>query len=69
MILQAPPQEYDLIFEIERNREIEAEDLLNRKKQQDLEISGNERLILSSPNGTRYQITVSNTGTLTTTAI
>ena len=53
MILQAPPQEYDLIFEIERNREIEAEDLLNRKKQQDVEISGNERLILSSPNGTR----------------
>tara|TARA_B000000532_G_scaffold168763_1_gene136435 strand:+ start:674 stop:883 length:210 start_codon:yes stop_codon:yes gene_type:complete len=69
MILQAPPQEYDLIFEIERNREIEAEDLLNRKKQQDVEISGNERLILSSPNGTRYQITVSNSGTLTATAI
>ncbi len=69
MILQAPPQEYDLIFEIERNREIEAEDLLNRKKQQDVEISGNERLILSSPNGTRYQITVSNSGILTATAI
>tara|TARA_B100002052_G_C15850669_1_gene584877 strand:+ start:973 stop:1182 length:210 start_codon:yes stop_codon:yes gene_type:complete len=69
MILQAPPQEYDLIFEIERNREIEAEDLLNRKKQQDVEISGNERLILSSPNGTRFQITVSNSGTLTATAI
>tara|TARA_Y100000004_G_scaffold39382_1_gene42366 strand:- start:7486 stop:7695 length:210 start_codon:yes stop_codon:yes gene_type:complete len=69
MILQPPPENYDLIFEIERNRELESQDALNRKKQQDLEIVSNERLILSSPNGTRYQITVSNSGTLTAVAI
>lgn len=69
MILQPPPQIYDSSYENEKNRTLEAEDLLNRKKRQDLEIVSNERLILSSPNGTRYQITVSNSGTLTATAI
>ncbi len=69
MILQQPPTDYDANYEIERNRNIESEDLLNRKKQQDIEIAGDENLILSSPNGTRFKITVSNTGTLTTTAI
>ena len=49
MILQQPPTDYDANYEIERNRNIESEDLLNRKKQQDIEIAGDENLILSSP--------------------
>ena len=69
MILQQPPKDYDTEFEIERNRNIEFEDLLNRKKQQDVEITKDERLILSSPNGTRYSLTVSNSGVLSATAI
>tara|TARA_S200000501_G_scaffold84281_2_gene76850 strand:- start:7736 stop:7945 length:210 start_codon:yes stop_codon:yes gene_type:complete len=69
MILQPPPENYDTIFEIERNRELESQDALNRKKQQDLEIVSNERLILSSPNGTRYSLTVDNSGVLSATAI
>ena len=69
MILQPPPQIYDASHENEKNRTLEAEDLLNRKKRQDLEIVSNERLILSSPNGTRYQITVSNSGTLSAVAV
>ena len=69
MILQQPPKNYDAEFEIERNRNIESEDLLNRKKQQDVEITKDERLILSSPNGTRYSLTVSNSGVLSATAI
>ena len=69
MIIQPSPEIYDASYENEKNRTLEAEDLLNRKKRQDLEIVSNERLILSSPNGTRYKISVSNSGTLTATAI
>jgi len=67
--LQPPPLDYDATIEIERNREIESADLLNRKKRQDLEISSSERLILSSPNGSRFSLTVSNSGVLSATAL
>ena len=53
MNLQQPTSTYDQSYEIERNRNLIFEDSLNRKKLQDIEIVGNERLILSSPNGTR----------------
>ena len=46
---------------------IERDDLQNFKRNQDVEIR--TRLILASPNGTRYQITVSNLGVLTATAL
>ena len=69
MILQPPSQNYDPTFEIERNRELESQDALNRKKQQDVEIAKDERLILSSPNGTRYKISVDNSGVLSAIAI
>lgn len=69
MNLQPPPLDYDATIEIERNREIESADLLNRKKRQDLEISSSERLILSSPNGSRFSLTVSNSGVLSATAL
>ena len=46
---------------------IEREDLINFKRNQDVEIR--TRLILASPNGTRYQVTVSNLGILTVTAL
>ena len=62
MNLQQPPSNYDQNFETERNRNLVFEDSLNRKKLQDIEIVGNERLILSSPDGTRYSLTVTNAG-------
>ena len=62
MNLQQPPESYDQQYEIERNRNIEFENSLNRKKLRDLEISGSERLILTSPDGTRYYIRVTNAG-------
>lgn len=46
---------------------IEREDLNSFKRNQDVEIR--TRLILASPNGTRYQVTVSNLGILTVTAL
>lgn len=69
MRLPAAPAVYDARFEAQRNLTLEQADLQNRKKNQDLEIAGAERLILSSPNGTRYSITVTNAGALQATAI
>lgn len=69
MRLPAAPAVYDTRFEAQRNLTLEQADLQNRKKNQDLEIAGAERLILSSPNGTRYSITVTNAGVLQATAI
>jgi hypothetical protein len=46
---------------------IEREDLINFKRNQDVEIR--TRLILASPNGTRYQVTVSNAGAIVVTAL
>lgn len=58
----------------EAYRQIEAADVLNHKKGQDVEVNGGNatrkaRLILVSPNGTRWSITVGNTGTLSSTSI
>ena len=69
MILQQPTSTYDQSYEIERNRNLIFEDSLNRKKLQDIEIVGNERLILSSPNGTRYSLTITNAGVFQVVAI
>ena len=46
---------------------IERDDRQNFKRNQDVEIR--TRLILASPNGTRYQITVSNAGAIVVTAL
>lgn len=60
---------YDVRAENQRNLILEQSDLQNRKKNQDLIIAGTERLILSSPDGTKWKITVSNLGVLAATAI
>ena len=49
-------------------RQIEQADQLNHKRNRDVEI-GVARLILTSPNGTRYSVTVSNAGALSAVAI
>lgn len=69
MRLPVPSNTYDARSEMQRNLLLEQSDYQNRKKNQDLEIAGAERLILSSPNGTRYSITVTNAGVLQATAI
>lgn len=52
-------------FMRESFRILERMDGNNFKKNQDLEI-GQNRVILMSPNGTRYALVVSNTGALST---
>jgi len=64
MILPNSPNAYDQGVESQRNLQLEQADDMNRKKNQDIELR-NDRLILQSPNGTRYKLSVDNTGNLT----
>jgi hypothetical protein len=61
MRLPKPPPAYSQSVDGQRNLVLERADNLNHKKNRDVEI-GDGRLILKSPNGTRYQITVSDAG-------
>jgi hypothetical protein len=54
--------------EIERNRQIEQADALNHKRNADIEV-GQGRLILTSPNGSRWSVEVDNAGAISATAI
>jgi hypothetical protein len=68
MILPEAQRAYDFVQENQRNNLIEQADNLNRKKNQDVELR-NERLILQSPDGTRFSITVANNGTISATSL
>ena len=68
MRLPSPPNEYAVTNEAQRNLVIEQADNLNHKKNRDIEV-GDGRLILKSPNGTRYQITVSDAGVVGASAV
>ena len=68
MKVPAPPQTYTPVAEAQRNFLLENADRLNRKTNADVEISSS-RLILTSPNGTRYSVVVSNAGALSATAL
>ncbi len=59
--------QYDQLDQNMMRNIIERDDLQNFKRNQDVEVR--TRLILASPNGTRYQIVVSNIGVLTATAL
>jgi len=69
MRLPTPPNTYSQPLERERNRALESADALNLKKLQDVEFGEGMRLILRSPNGTRYSITVNNSGVISATSI
>ena len=68
MILPNATDKYDPKEINQMNLLIEQADQLNHKRNQDVEV-GDARLILKSPNGTRYSITVDNSGNLGATAI
>ena len=68
MILPNPSNDYSGPQLREAFATIEQEDQLNHKRLQDVEV-GDARLILKSPNGTRYSITVDNSGNLGATAL
>lgn len=62
--LPVPTPGYDPVREAEKNKLIEQADQVNHKRTADLEIVTPQRLILRSPDGTRWKITVDNSGTL-----
>lgn len=63
MKLPQPPSRYDAPFQQQLHHLLELADDDNRKKGRDIEVHP-ARLILRSPNGTRYEIKVSNAGVL-----
>lgn len=69
MKLPNPPLNYDSSFEAQRNAFIEQMDQQSLKRQADVEIVAPQRLILRSPNGNKWSITISNLGILVVTAI
>lgn len=62
------PSGYDARWAAELKRDIERRDAQNHKRGRDVEV-GEARLILTSPNGTRFSITVSNAGAITATPV
>ena len=68
MKVQTPPQTYTPVAEAQRNFLLESADRQNRKINADVEIASS-KLILTSPNGSRYSVVVSNAGALSATAL
>jgi len=69
MKLPIPPNSYDPSFEAQRNAFIEQADQQSFKRQADVEIALPQRLVLRSPNGNRWSISVTNAGAITATAL
>ena len=68
MNLPTPSIQYSEKDQIQTRNILELEDRNNHKRNRDVEI-GRSRLILTSPNGTRFNIEVSNIGVITATSI
>jgi len=68
MKLPSTAAQYSATLQQQTNFLIEQEDRRNFKKDTDININDG-RLILKAPNGTRYKLTVDNSGNLGTTAI
>lgn len=69
MKLPIPGPRYDETRENLRNNMLEQSDKQNIKRYENIEIRDPQLLVLVSPNGSRWKITVSNTGALSATAI
>lgn len=68
MELPQPSPKYDPQNEAQTRRALSDADDINQKKNQDFVVKTN-KLILVSPNGTKYSGTISNLGVLTWTAL
>ena len=68
MKLPRPTERYDAQDQTAMRSLVEQSDSMNYKRNQDVEIAQG-RLILKSPDGTRYVISVSNAGAISATAL
>jgi hypothetical protein len=66
--LPKPALVYDTKDQAELRRALEREDRNNRKNNADVELSANH-LVLRSPNGARWSVTVSNAGVVSAVAL
>jgi hypothetical protein len=69
MSLPRAPGAYSKDDQDRFRKTLDQRDTQNRKKQQDVEVAGSEKLILSSPNGSRWSVEVSNAGALSAVAL
>lgn len=69
MSLPRSPDKYSKEDQDRFRKTLDDRDAENRKRRQDVEVAGTERLILASPNGSRWSIVVDNAGALSTVAI
>lgn len=69
MKLANPPERYDRRDQAVMRRQIEQSIARAYQRGQDVELPRGVRLILSSPNGTRYAISVADNGDLLTEAL
>jgi hypothetical protein len=68
--LGAAPGQYDQRAEQELRTEMDRRDLLVHKKGRHLDLGGSQfYVVLYSPNGSRWSVTVSNAGALVVTAL
>jgi hypothetical protein len=67
--LPAPSSSWSPTYQVRVNQTIEAADVQVRHKGEDIEIGQREKLILRSPNGKHWSITVSDTGTIAAIAL
>lgn len=68
MRLPDPPQRYSQDHQSDIQVRLEAEDQKAHKRGRDIEVSP-ARLILASPDGTRWSVTVDNAGVLSTSVV
>jgi hypothetical protein len=69
MSLLRAPMAYSRDDQDRLRTDLDALDGKNRKKGADVEIAGEERLILASPNGSRWSVTVDNSGVIAAVAL
>jgi hypothetical protein len=69
MSLPRAPGAYSKDDQDRFRKTLDTRDEENRKRGRDVEIAGTERLILASPNGSRFRIVVSNAGALSAVAL
>ena len=69
LILPSAPLEYNTRDQANLRKALQEADQQNIKKRLDIYLVQGERLILKSPNGTKYALTVDNSGVLSTTAV
>lgn len=68
LILSRPSPQYDVRDQAEFRNALQSEDGLNFKRGQDVRLARGERLIIYSPNGTAFEVVVSNAGVLSAVA-